>query len=106
MAIVVKFRGGFKDGQELRGDSDDPNEVQQALNHYVMADNGTVGKRFRAISDAGIAEIGEIMIVDGDEVRLKRPPTTSMNHIYEVVSRDEIGEDIIVQYQYKGQSGG
>lgn len=106
MAIVLKFNGGFKDGTELRSDSDDPDEAQQALAYYAMAENGAVGKRFRAISDAGFSELEDALIVDGDGVRLTRPPSTSMNHIYVVVAHDETGDDTTVRYEYQGQLDG
>ena len=103
MAIIERFRGGFKDGLELRSDSDNPNEGQEALELYTIHDNGSVGKRFKALSEAGIAELKDILIADGDNVRLKREPSVSMNHIYQIVARDEIEEDVIVTYEYQGQ---
>ncbi len=106
MTIIVKFRGGFRDGCELRSDSENPNEVQEALGLYAIHDNGSVGRRFKAVSEAGIAELKEILIGDGDNLRLKREPSVSMNHIYQIVARDEIDEDVIVTYEYQGQIGG
>lgn len=106
MAVTVKFVGGFKDGRELRSNSNDPNEAQEAVAFYAMTDDGKVGKRCKAISDAGLAELKDLLVVDGDEVRLKKAPSTSMSHVYEIVSREEIDDDIVVRFEYQGQIKG
>ena len=101
--IVIEFIGGFKDGDCLRSDSEDPEEVKSALSYYlVFSKQGTIGKRFRAISDARWNELEDIVEVTDAGPVLMRAPIAGMNHVYEVVDRIEDDDRILVRYQYKG----
>ena len=57
----------------------------------------------RGISEAAIAESKEIVEMTPDGHRLKREPSAAMNHVYEVVDRQEDEQTIRVRYQYMGQ---
>jgi len=102
--IIVEFVGGFRDGQILRSDSTNPNEVRECMGLYVLfSQGGKIGKRMRGVSEAAIAELQEIVEMTPDGPRLKREPSAKMNHIYEVVDRQEDEQTIRVHYQYMGQ---
>lgn len=103
--IVVEFVGGFKDGQRLANDASDQQEAEQAHAYYHISESGTVGKRFRTLSDAGLMELQEIAEETPDGPRLKREPTAKMNHIYQVVARNEDDRQITVRFQYMGREG-
>jgi hypothetical protein len=99
--IVVEFHGGFRDGEILRSDSANPNEVTQCMGLYILqSQGGKIGKRMRGYSEAGIAELQELLEVTPQGPRLKREPVLGMNHIYEVVDRQEDNLSIRVRYHY------
>lgn len=102
--ILVEFLGGFRDGQVLRSDSSNRDEFQECLALYILhSQGGQLGKRFKCYSEAGIAELGELLEVTPEGPRLKREPMAGRNHIYEVVSRQEDDDTIRIRYQYMGQ---
>ena len=80
--ITIEFADGFMDGEVLRSDSDDREEAERALSFYLVhSDGGTIGKQYRAKSDA-----------DAEEAE----------HLYEVVDRQEDETTIRVRFQYMG----
>ena len=81
-AIVVEFADGPLDGRVLRSDSDDREEVERALDAYLVhADGGTIGARYRMTSEVDVEGTG---------------------HVYEVVNRREDATTIRVRFQYMG----
>ncbi len=102
--VLVQFVGGFQDGRRLNSRSSDPAEAQEALGQYFMSSEGTVGKRFRTVSEAGWREMQEIIEVTPDGPRLKREPIYGMDHVYELVERIEDDTTIALRFEYQGKS--
>ncbi len=81
--IFVEFVGGFRDGQILRSDSANHSEVQECFALYMInSHGGKIGKRIQGYSDAGIAELNELIENTPEGPRLKREPIMERNHIY------------------------
>ncbi|MDX2039097.1 MAG: hypothetical protein SFX72_20795 [Isosphaeraceae bacterium] len=102
--ISIEFLDGFKDGEVYKFPSNDKHEMDMALSMYLgFSARGTLGKRLKCLSDAGLAEllkISESMTEDG---KLELPPVFHMNNIYEVVERIEDSGTIRVIYKYMGK---
>jgi len=104
MAVVIKFTGGPRDGQQLRDDADHPHERDEAYGLYVLSNRGQIGHRLKGPSPAGVDELASLLENaerDADGIlRLPREPAFSQTHRYEVVACDEIADDIIVRCRY------
>lgn len=97
MAIVFEFTGGFMDGRQVSSEAEDPTEANCIGSYYFMTDNGTVGKRFKTISDAAM----QSLMTEGLEVARARG--FRMNHKYEVVEKIDREGDVVVRVTFVGQ---
>jgi hypothetical protein len=72
---------------------------------YVISHGGQVGTRFRTISEAGLQELMEMETTETPEgLVMSRTPNFDMNHVYELVARDESDNLIGSRYEFKGLS--
>jgi hypothetical protein len=94
--IVFTFEGGLWDGATdtctiVRRPEDPSCEAARA--RYRLTESGTVGKRFGAGSDAAL----EMLKSDGPDATRG---TSAALHIYEVMSRTEDGEDLLLNCRF------
>ncbi len=94
--IVFSFEGGVRDGatdiSEIAGEQSDRRR-NVAQNRYRLTENGTVGRRFGAGSEAALAMLKS----DGPDATHS---TAALLHIYAVMSRKIDGEDLLLNCQF------
>lgn len=94
--VVFTFTGGLRDGATetctITRRPDDPH-CEAARARYLLTESGTIGKRFGAGSDAALAMLKS----DGPDATRG---TTVALHIYEVMSRTENGEDLLLKCRF------
>ena len=88
MSIILEFMGGHMDGRVLSSESDDPDDVSDALFFYEGTDEGKVGARFECFSDAALT------IIQSEGPERARELGFRMNHIYAVTER-RCREDVV-----------
>lgn len=94
--IVFSFEGGLRDGTTdictiVQSQSNPSRE--EARNRYRLTESGTVGRRFGAGSVAALA----MLKTDGPDATRG---TTAALHIYEVMSRTETGENLLIKCRF------
>lgn len=94
--IVFTFVGGLRDGATdtctiIRGQANPSCDSARA--RYRLTESGTVGKRFGAGSDAAL----EMLKSDGPDATRG---TSAALHIYEVMSRTEDGENLLLKCRF------
>jgi hypothetical protein len=94
--IVFSFDGGLRDGATetctiVRSENNPSHDA--ARERYRLTESGTVGRRFGAGSDAAL----EMLKVDGPDATRD---TSAALHIYEVMSRTEDGEDLLLKCRF------
>jgi hypothetical protein len=87
MNIIFEFAGGSRDGRRDEG--------QQAANFYFLTDSGTVGKRFKGLTEHTVGLIGEL----GPQAFAERAGPARMEK-YEVVERSEKSDEILVRCKF------
>ncbi len=88
--IVFAFEGGFRNGSTDEctiAPSDGKLDFGGSRARYLMTDNGTIGKRFGAGSDAALQMLKD----DGPEATRN---TGAMLQIYEISGRSRDGDDL------------
>lgn len=104
----VRFRGGCHDGKVLQFHSPFRGgfrSTDEAL-AYAYATTGVergVGGSIVIYSDVGLEEILDAARTMSDDLVLQHIPQTSRNHVYEVVSIQADGDDVTVEFEYRGQ---
>jgi hypothetical protein len=101
--LVVRFSGGFRDGEILRIDSENQQEAMMAMFLYVGSEGGKVGHRFPGMSTAGKQELHEIVENTPEGPRLKREPVFNKLHVYKLIERNETEESLVLRYEYEGK---
>jgi hypothetical protein len=94
--IVFTFTGGLRDGATdictiIRGQGNPSCDAARA--RYRLTESGTVGRRFGAGSDAAL----EMLKIDGPDATRG---TSAALHIYEVMSRTEDGDDLLLKCRF------
>ena len=94
--VVFTFEGGLRDGATetctiVRRPADPSRQAARA--RYWLTESGTVGKRFGAGSDAALG----MLKTDGPNAT---HGTSAALHIYEVMSRTENGEDLLLKCRF------
>jgi hypothetical protein len=94
--IVFSFEGGLRDGATetctiVRSEGNPSRDA--ARERYRLTESGTVGRRFGAGSDAAL----EMLKVDGPGATRD---TSAALHIYEVMSRTEDGDDLLLKCRF------
>jgi hypothetical protein len=94
--IVFSFEGGLRDGATeictIARSENDPSP-EAAHDHYRLTESGTVGRRFGAGSAAAL----EMLKSDGPDATRD---TGAALHIYEVMSRSENGDDLLLKCRF------
>lgn len=97
-SLVFQFRGGFADGQIVRTDSVDCDESHWAKVFDGFTANGTVGRRFRLLSE--MARSAMNLAADMAEFR----GMGFRYHIYEVATRVQSESTTVVICEFRGHA--
>ncbi len=90
MKIIFEFAGGSRDGQTDVG--------EQADGFYFITDKGTIGKRFKGMTEHTRDVLGEM----GAEGALKAGAIPSQREKYEVIERLEMGDEVLIRCKFIG----
>lgn len=90
MKVIFEFAGGSRDGQTDVG--------EQARNFYFLTENGTVGKRFKGLTDYTMNIVRDV----GVEEAAKLGAVPARTEKYEVIERLEVGDEVLVRCKFIG----
>ena len=100
-SIVLCFRGGPRDGQELRSNARDASShrVDEAMMYWFAAANGEVGVQFNCLSPCAM----ELLAAEGYENARRKSGGPLHRFRYEVIDKKELSRELCVLCQFRGE---
>ena len=93
--IILEFIGGSWDGKNLSNDSMDAREIRLAVHNYLESDAGAIGKTVILPLDYATS-----FFMDANYQLTAL--TQSLGQVYTVTERTEIGENVLVRFEFSG----